>query len=735
MSSIPDSWIPEQYLDDITSELMTDPVVDPTTGQTYDRKSIERWIRDKGISPGSRQPLTIAQLKPNVKLAEGLASMMARFARGYTGPGASIAPPAASSNSSTSSESKVSPMAVPFADAPIGVEAETYTIDGQQYLTVTCTAPETGAVQEADYYFLYDISGSMGSTIAVDMEVNGKTTQVYLSRDYLVQSAIRAAIALLEGRGRVCIITYNSSARVLFPLQSVDAGCLERVSNEMKKIVPTDGTNMFAAVDLANKLIEAQSADRRAVVLLLTDGVPTRDYTPRGLVETIQKDIKHKKPYTLHTMGFGNELNTETMVNIARWGGGRFLHAPSKEMVGTVIINFVASELTVANKGLPITYSSIIEPVTLNTGPIGFGQPTYVTVPVPAVPTHLSVNGTDIPISTASPSSFLKNRQLLLLALDNVLKTYRASVSSRRLILIATLQQPLTILEDLLSGSEDVKVRDMLEDVRGELMVSTQYMDTWGQPYVNAYSEAVRAGIPFNFKDKGLLLYVGPLMNQLLDEADSIYRHLEPIPIPMSYSSSNSSSAPAPTITSSAYQAALYDAGGSCFAAATPITVLLDDGTAAIREIQDVRRGDRVITINGIAEVLFSIKFGTKSALTSMTKLSDHLSITPYHPVRFQNGGWKNPIDLAGHQPEPLNAVYNLVLLEYHNVLVDGIECITLAHGLEEEGVKHPFFGTVECIESLRGCPGFHEGRPVFENCVAVKDPNTGLVVGWREAL
>ena len=725
MSSIPDSWIPEQYRCGISLELMTDPVVDTNTGHTYDRANIMRWITEKGNSPASRQPLTIAQLKPNVKLAEGLASMMARFAAGYTGPGASIAPiaTATAANSSSSSAPKG------FEDAPVQAEAQTYSIDGQQYLTLTCSAPTDGTIQETDYYLLLDISGSMNNTTRVEIE--GKKYDI--SRWYLVQHCVRVLTALLQGRGRICLIIYNSEAKVLQPLTPVSAASVDQVTRVLQTIIPTSGTNIFAAIQLATQQIAAQPATNRSVVLLLTDGVPTPDYTPLGLVKTIKSTIKPSHPFTLHSMGFGNDLDTGILQDIAVWGGGRFLHAPSKEMVGTVIMNFATSELATASRSHPITYSSITEPITIPTGPIIFGQPRIITVPVPSADVLVGFYLSEVPLMKVEPSPYLLARQLLLNVLQKVLQEHRIAKQRRRTAV--GLASHLSDLADRIGHFDDEKVLAMLEDIRGELTTATEYMDSWGEPYVAAYIDAIRNSVPFNFKDKGLLIYTGPMMERLLEEANAIFMSVAPLPLPAPFEERIFDAPAAPPPSSSGYSQALYNIGGSCFAAATPITVLLDDGTAAIREIQDVRRGDRVISINGIAEVLFSIKFGTKSALTSMTKLSDHLSITPYHPVRFQNGGWKNPIDLAGHHPEPLDAVYNLVLLEHHNVLVDGIECITLAHGLEEEGVKHPFFGTVECIESLRGCPGFNEGRPVFENCQGVMDPNTGLVVGWREAL
>eukprot|EP00210_Caulerpa_lentillifera_P001613 g1551.t1 len=51
----------------ITFEVMKDPVI-ATDGHTYERKAIEQWIREKGESPVTRQPLTVSTLITNLAI-------------------------------------------------------------------------------------------------------------------------------------------------------------------------------------------------------------------------------------------------------------------------------------------------------------------------------------------------------------------------------------------------------------------------------------------------------------------------------------------------------------------------------------------------------------------------------------------------------------------------------------------------------------------------------------------
>lgn len=81
---------------------------------------------------------------------------------------------------------------------------------------------------------------------------------------------------------------------------------------------------------------------------------------------------------------------------------------------------------------------------------------------------------------------------------------------------------------------------------------------------------------------------------------------------------------------------------------------------------------------------------------------SASLLITPYHPVRIA-GEWKFPCDVAPAQRRACAAVYSFLLREEHVMTVGGVECVTLAHGLEDNDVvRHAYFGTMRVVEDLK---------------------------------
>jgi hypothetical protein len=99
------------------------------------------------------------------------------------------------------------------------------------------------------------------------------------------------------------------------------------------------------------------------------------------------------------------------------------------------------------------------------------------------------------------------------------------------------------------------------------------------------------------------------------------------------------------------------------------------------------------------------------------------LLITPYHPIRV-NGVWRFPVDLGNAHVVKCDAVYSYVLTssnttshaneENHshksrptNMIICGVDCISLAHGImNDEVASHDFFGTEKVVDALKnvGC-------------------------------
>jgi hypothetical protein len=111
------------------------------------------------------------------------------------------------------------------------------------------------------------------------------------------------------------------------------------------------------------------------------------------------------------------------------------------------------------------------------------------------------------------------------------------------------------------------------------------------------------------------------------------------------------------------------------------------------------------------------------------------LSITPYHPVRL-NGRWQHSQETHAVVMRPCDAVYNLVLDTGHVVVVDGVECVTLGHGLDDgDGgvLRHAYLGTHRVVDDLRACDGWASGRVRVKHMVRGTADGGALVSGLVE--
>lgn len=61
--------VPDYLIDGITFEIMHDPVV-TKNGRSYERATIIEHLKRSSTDPLTREPLTIAELRPNIALKE-----------------------------------------------------------------------------------------------------------------------------------------------------------------------------------------------------------------------------------------------------------------------------------------------------------------------------------------------------------------------------------------------------------------------------------------------------------------------------------------------------------------------------------------------------------------------------------------------------------------------------------------------------------------------------------------
>eukprot|EP01123_Difflugia_compressa_P009176 TRINITY_DN295_c0_g1_i1.p1 TRINITY_DN295_c0_g1~~TRINITY_DN295_c0_g1_i1.p1 ORF type:complete len:183 (+),score=53.70 TRINITY_DN295_c0_g1_i1:576-1124(+) len=173
-----------------------------------------------------------------------------------------------------------------------------------------------------------------------------------------------------------------------------------------------------------------------------------------------------------------------------------------------------------------------------------------------------------------------------------------------------------------------------------------------------------------------------------------------------------------------------YNAGGGCIDG--DCTVVTVDGD--VKCVKDIKRGDVVECVGGTwATVVCVVKTVFKHNRVDVVRINGGLTLTPFHPITI-NGTWKYPLQLSPVVTIEKDVVYDFVLDNEHVIVVNGVGCVTLGHGLVGDVVSHPFFGSVRVLEDLKKMRGWREGMVLLEAGGSfVRSEKTGLVCALKE--
>jgi len=216
----------------------------------------------------------------------------------------------------------------------------------------------------------------------------------------------------------------------------------------------------------------------------------------------------------------------------------------------------------------------------------------------------------------------------------------------------------------------------------------------------------------------------GKLFQSLRDTADEIFINLPPPePSVRPRVTPRGTAAPRATLVS---MSSYYDRGGGCFSG--ECLVSMADGSE--KRVDSLTKGDMVTIPGGTTASVRGVwKTVFENGTTELSVLPGGLRATPWHPVRVR-GAWKFPQDLAPARETSCDAVYSFALDQGHVLLINGIECVGLAHGFTEPVVAHDYFGSNRITQDLASLPGWDKGMVTLKGGCLLRDASTGLVNG-----
>jgi len=577
----------------------------------------------------------------------------------------------------------------------------------------------------------------------------------------IVKHGIRTLIHSLGENDRLSLVGFSTDARKVCDLIDMTESGKQQALSSTQAFTPNGTTNIWGGLEMGmNILYGSLTPGRFPVLMLLTDGQPNV-IPPNGHMHVLQKYAKDHNglPCRINTFGFGYNLDSKLLHELAVEGGGMFSFIPDCSFVGTVFVNALSNYLSTMATNVTLAIDEV-QPsgaeyvvlgghpttkkagggITINLGSLTFGQPKNLVIKsktgsFPPFQGELNLKvvttGAQQTITQAEvagdANDFARVVHQARLEMVDTIRNAAGFAEKKQLAPAGTtVQQCISDTQAKLSSCDVPEVSEILskflEDLEGEVTnaVSKQdFYEKWGLHYLPSLMQAHLLQQCNNFKDPGIQHYGGNLFRDIRDIADDIFCKLPP-PTP-----SLTTTPSAPQVSSMSY---FHNSSAPCFAG----TCIVQMGDGSTKQVCKVAAGDFVYTgqLEEPVKVLCVVKTEVRGGKANLVLLEGGLLVTPYHPVKV-NGDWKFPVEIAPVSTYACDAVFSFVLEKAHVMFINRIPCISLGHGFTGNKVlEHSYLGTNAVIEDLKKFEGWSSGIVVLKSENIVRGSQTGSEPG-----
>lgn len=446
--------IPQSFMCPITMEVMKEPWMD-SDGNSYEKDAIFQWVQLHQTSPITRNPMSLSQLVPNRALKE----LIEKFMKDNT-----LSAPDIVSNSTSGETTHL------VTNGP------------------TCII------------MIADTSGSMGETCD---NSNGVERMGFTRLD-LVKHTMNTIVESLSSEDMIALVEFNSRAKALTRLVPSTNTNKSQLKDMISNLRADGGTNIWDALRVSLELSKQISS--KVEILLFTDG-ESNENPPRGIIPTLKDYIQfNKSNVSIHTYGFGNNINSKLLYEISSEKNGMFGFIPDSTMIGTVFINSLSYLMT--NKRI-VNFDRIDKEIHFN---------------------------------------FVQSLNQFMLSGQNKLNELVGYLNSKETPFAKALQLDCTKSDDNDNGQIEKALRP-------------EYYRTWGKHYIYSVISAYQNKLCLNFKDNGVQHFKTPEFEQVQRFIENVFVNLPP-PIP----STKPYSAPVSSVN---FSRSFYNVDGGCFTADT----------------------------------------------------------------------------------------------------------------------------------------------------------------------
>eukprot|EP00005_Dracoamoeba_jomungandri_P001453 CAMPEP_0174256730 /NCGR_PEP_ID=MMETSP0439-20130205/5932_1 /TAXON_ID=0 /ORGANISM="Stereomyxa ramosa, Strain Chinc5" /LENGTH=654 /DNA_ID=CAMNT_0015339467 /DNA_START=216 /DNA_END=2177 /DNA_ORIENTATION=+ len=640
--------IASSFICPITQEVMEDPVMD-NEGNSYERYAIMDWLKRQRISPVTRAPLSVSDLRPNRGLRDAIEAWRKKngekVEKQDRGKGMIETP-------------DVDEVKLSFS---VRKDSET-----EATVHLSAEIPDRADRPPCDIVCVVDTSGSMGTEAKMRNDTGG-TESHGLSLLDVVKHAMKTVIHTLKPEDRLALVEFNTQAKQVFKFIKMDDNGKKSANTALTRLTPDGQTNLWGGLTQALEMFESSSAGKNMSIMLLTDGMPNIA-PPRGTVAMLKRFIAKKgRIASINTFGFGYTLDSAELHDISSEGTGLYSFIPDSSFVGTVFVNALGSILATVGKnaclevkalegvkvvevlgGHLCSKTSSGEMIHIGNLPAGESKDFVVKLAIeegaqsPYITASLKYENTDPAKQCEVEGEFfeggpeLEVQRLRLCFVDCVSKALNYMAIRQQ----GEANQVIDELIEAVKSSSvisDERLSALLEDLQGqvkEALSKTEYFEKWGVHYLPSLARAHLLQVCNNFKDPGVQLYGGKLFAEIRDEADELFCELPPpkpsISPPQLPQQPPQRQIPLPSMRqyNNSY-APCFD--GRCL-------VAMHDGSS--KKVEDIRKGDVVLSENGAAsQVVCVVKTICEDGKRELVCLEGGLVVTPWHPIYDKEEG------------------------------------------------------------------------------------------------
>ncbi|MGC4113720.1 MAG: VWA domain-containing protein [Myxococcales bacterium] len=173
------------------------------------------------------------------------------------------------------------------------------------------------------------------------------------------RSAAREVVRQLRDGDRLVIVSYETSARVVLPSIEINDVNRARALSAVEEIVAEGSTNLSGGVDLATRMLFADSRADKSVrrMVLLSDGQANMGELRNEKLFAMAADLRGRG-VTLSAVGVGVDFNSTLMEGLSEHGGGRFRFLDEPTAIATAFVK----ELTLAAKLVAADVKIVLHP-------------------------------------------------------------------------------------------------------------------------------------------------------------------------------------------------------------------------------------------------------------------------------------------------------------------------------------------------------------------------------------